>query len=171
MDEETVKRIRAAGAYAGLHSEVKLAGALGISKDNLRRIFDGSRPWRELETGEAGFLQKVADVTNVPIEFFSLGFEPLRGGSSFATITVPASSMSTPALVKALSAVRELADQLGEIEGLDILLSPGDQAPADETSPDVATRYGDAYETAPKAPKPEEHGETAAARPNRKGAS
>lgn len=90
MDDELVRRIRAARGYAGL-SQPALAGRLGVSKDTLARIERGERALRPLE--ERNFPQLVAEATDLPVEFFTESFAHLeRAGddterTGIATVT------------------------------------------------------------------------------------
>lgn len=113
MDDEKVRRVRAAGAYAGMYSEVKLAATLGISKDTLRRIFDGSRSWRELEMGEDDFLARVAAKTGVPVEFFTADFDLLKGPGSRQRDEAP--GPATRAFALRLASIEGVEDALREI--------------------------------------------------------
>lgn len=75
MDEETRKRLWAAGTYAGM-TPPKLAKALGTSVDTLKRRVSGKKEWRAFEDEEA-LLRRVAELCGLPYEFFLVDFDDL----------------------------------------------------------------------------------------------
>lgn len=66
--DEFRRRIEAARAYAGISSQAKLAQAIGMNPGTFQRRLSGEYPWRRAD------VLAMAEVCEVPVEFFERGF-------------------------------------------------------------------------------------------------
>lgn len=101
MEEETIRRIRAARGYAGL-SQPALADRLGMSQDTLKRIELKHRDLKGYELD--GFIRAVAEATDLPVEFFT--------APDFSALTTASQAGGTDALAAKLDSLGRHLEEL-----------------------------------------------------------
>lgn len=148
-EPEWARRVRAATAYAGIEQKA-MAAHLGMSESTFRRTLS-----RNLDRYKRNaLLAEVADITGLPLAFFTADFTVLEEGENArralaaldqanratdASGNVAFSSEQRP-IQEVLKAMREFLDRVGEIEGLDeAIRSDQDEEPPSPDGPDPPT--------------------------------